>query len=64
MMASGILGIYRETFDIVIRKPIGDPPTEEMQRKIDRKIRNTRPFIRKVMIENLKEKKEKGLGER
>lgn len=55
-MAIGIIGINLENFTLCLRKPIGEPPSGETQRKIEEKIRNAKPLIKKVILENLEGK--------
>ena len=52
-IAIGMVGI-NEDRGLAFYKPIGEPPTKEQEIKIKEKINNTKPLIKKVIIEWLK----------
>ena len=58
MLARGILGFREKDLKLVFSKPVGDPPDEEMECKIESKIKSTKPLIDKVLYKMLPDSKE------
>jgi len=51
MLALGILQFREKDLRLVFYKPVGEPPDEEMERKLDKRIRGSLPLIiKKVML--------------
>lgn len=50
MIAQGIMCIREEDGKLCFQKPIGPPPDKETEKKIDQKIKNTIPLIKKVFL--------------
>ena len=56
-MAIGLVGINDDE-KLVFTQPIGEPPTKKQEIKIEEKINNAKPLIKKVIIEWLKKERE------
>lgn len=50
MVALGILQFREKDLRLVFHKPVGEPPDEEMERKLDKRIRGSLPLIIKKVI--------------
>lgn len=54
LMARGIMGVREKDGKLVFNKPVGDPPSEDIEKKLDEKFKNAAPLINEKIQEMLK----------